>query len=405
MHPVTALIEPRKSVNHTSGKAPHLVTLMLLSGLSVASLNLFLPSLQNIASEFGVDYALASLAIAGYAAVAAVLQLIVGPLSDRFGRRSVILAGLAIFSLASVGCLLATDFLTFLCFRMLQAVIISGATVSRAIIIDSSGARKAASLMGYIAMAWAIAPMLGPVFGGILDELFGWRANFWAFLSFGVTILVLCWFDLCETNSNPSETLLKQLRTYPMLLQSRGFWGYALCTAFSTGAFYAFLSGAPLVATAVFHIAPAKLGFYIASTAAGFVLGSFVAGRFSARHALITMMIAGRIVACTGLILGLLLLSAGIVHEFTLFGACACVGIGNGITTPSSNSGTMSVRPNLAGSASGLSGALTSAIGAAASATTGAILTADNAACGLLAMMLLASGLGLAAAVYMRWVD
>ncbi|MEA2951373.1 MAG: transporter, family, multidrug resistance protein, partial [Alphaproteobacteria bacterium] len=162
-------------MNHTSDKAPHLVTLMLLSGLSVASLNLFLPSLQHIASEFGVDYALASLAIAGYAAVAAVLQLIVGPLSDRFGRRPVILAGLAIFSLASVGCLLATDFPTFLCFRMLQAVIISGATVSRAVIIDSSGARKAASLMGYIAMAWAIAPMLGPVFGGILDELFGWR--------------------------------------------------------------------------------------------------------------------------------------------------------------------------------------------------------------------------------------
>src|SRR4051794_18311961 len=193
MHPVAAPMEPRKPVNHTSDKAPPLVILMLLSGLSVASLNLILPSLQNIASEFGVGYALASLAIAGYAAVAAVLQLIVGPLSDRFGRRPVILAGLAIFSLASVGCLLAADFLTFLCFRMLQAVIISGATVSRAIIIDSSGARKAASLMGYIAMAWAIAPMLAPVFGGILDELFGWRANFWAFLCFGVTILVLCW--------------------------------------------------------------------------------------------------------------------------------------------------------------------------------------------------------------------
>lgn len=388
-----------------AGKAPHLITLILLSGLSVASLNLFLPSLPIIASEFGVDYGLASLTIAGYAAVAAVLQLVVGPLSDRFGRRPVLLASLAIFSLASVGCVLAADFWTFLFFRMLQAVIVSGFTLSRAVIMDAYGAQKGASLMGYVGMAWAVAPMLGPMLGGVLDELFGWRASFWAFLGFGAALFAICWLDLRETNVNRSETLLKQVRTYPELLRSGRFWGYALCTAFSTSAFYAFIAGAPLVGSAVFQISPAQLGVYLGSTTVGFVLGSFLAGRLGARLPLTTMMIAGRVVACAGLILGLLILSAGIVHELTLFGACVFVGLGNGMTMPSSNSGTMSVRPKLAGSASGLSGALTSASGAAFSAIMGAVLIAENAAGGLLTVMLLASALGLAAAVFVQRID
>ncbi len=384
---------------------PRFVTLILLSGLSVVSLNMFLPSLSNIAAEFETNYALVNLSIAGYAATTAVLQLIMGPLSDRYGRRPVILAGLVIFCLASFGCWLAPDIETFLFFRMMQAAIISGHSVSLAVIRDTSGTQKAASQMGYIAMAWAIAPMLGPVFGGALDELFGWRASFWAFLCFGVIVLGLCWLDLRETNTNRSETLMKQFRTYPELFRSRRFWGYALCMAFSTGGFYAFLGGAPLVAAVIFDIAPATLGFYIGSITAGFVLGSFLAGRFAARYGLTTMMIAGRLVACSGLILGLVILFAGVVHEVTLFGACIFVGIGNGITLPSSSSGAMSVRPNLAGSASGLSGALMVSVGAVMSAITGAILTTEYAAFQMLGMMLLPSVLGLAAALYVVWVD
>jgi Bcr/CflA subfamily drug resistance transporter len=390
-------------MNLATAKAPHLVTLIFLSGLSVASLNLFLPSLQNIAADFRVDYARVTLAIAGYAAVAAVLQLIVGPISDRFGRRPVILGGLAIFSAASAGCLLATDFTTFLFFRMLQAVIISGATVSRAVIMDSYGARKGAGVMGYVAMVWALAPMVAPMAGGILDELFGWRADFWTFLSIGLALLALCWFDLTETNSNRSESMLSQMRTYPELFRSGPFWGYTLCTAFSTSAFYVFLGGVPVVASAVFGITPGKLGFYIAIITLGFIIGSFVAGRFSTRHRLSTMMLVGRVIGCGALVLSLILLSLGIVPELVVFGAVAGVGIGNGVSAPSSNAGTMAVRPKLAGSASGLSGALTNAVGAVVAAITGALITADNAAFVMLAMMLLVTAVGSAAAVYVRW--
>ena len=386
-------------------KAPRFMTLIVLSGLSVLSLNMFLPSLSNIATDFAAPYALVNLAIAGYAGATVALQLIAGPLSDRFGRRPVMLAALLIFCLASLGCLLASDVWSFLLFRMIQAAIISGYTVSLAVVRDTAGSQRAASLIGYLAMAWAIAPMLGPMLGGLLDELFGWRASFWAFLAFGTCALALCWIDLRETNHTPSETLTKQFRAYPELLRSHRFWGYALCMAFSTGGFYAFLGGAPLVASALFDVPPGLLGVYIGSITAGFVFGSYLSGRLAARHSLTAMMLGGRIVACLGLILGLLVLAWGVVHELTLFGACMCVGIGNGITMPSASSGAMSVRPTLAGSASGLSGALTVAVGAAIAALTGAILSAHNAPHGLLGMMLLSSALGLAAALHVLWLD
>jgi len=385
--------------------APRLFTLVLLSGLSIASLNMFLPSLANIAAAFQADYALVNLSIAGYAAMTAALLLVIGPLSDRFGRRPVILAGLVIFVLASLGCLLATNIWVFLLFRMIQGVIICGSVLSNTVIRDSVPAQEAASLMGYLAMAWAVAPMLGPMFGGVLDELFGWRANFLAFVGFGLAILGLCWVDLGETNKTPSETLMKQFQSYPELFRSRRFWGYASCMAFSTGAFYAFLGGMPLVAAVEFKVSTAALGFYIGTITAGFILGSFLSGRFAARHSLVTMMVAGRLVACAGLIIGLVLLAAGVVHVVTFLGACIFVGLGNGLTMPSSSVGAMSVRSALAGSAAGLSAALTVAGGAVMSAITGAVLTVENAASALLGMMLLASLLGLAAALYVRWLD
>jgi Bcr/CflA subfamily drug resistance transporter len=383
-----------------------LFTLVLLSGLSVVSLNMFLPSLSNIAAEFQAGYGLlASMSIAGYAGMTTVLQLLIGPLSDRFGRRPVILVSLVIYILGSLGCLLATDVWTFLLFRTIQAAIISGFALSRVIIRDTEPAQKAASLMGYLSIAWAIAPMLAPMFGGALDLLFGWRANFIAFLVFGAAVLALCWFDLGETNKNPSETFTKQFKSFPSLFRSWPFWGYSLCMAFSMGALYAFLAAAPLVATAVLRMSPATLGIYMGSTAAGFILGSFVSGRFAAHYPLTTMIVAGRVVAFAGLTVGLGLLLAGIVHEFSLFGSCVFLGVGNGISMPSSNVGAMSVRPELVGSAAGLSGALTGAGGALMSGITSTVLNEANAAFVLLGMMLVSSTMALLAALLVLCLD
>ena len=379
---------------------PRFLTLVLLTGLSVLSLNMFLPSLPSIADELRADYAVVSLSIGAYLGATAVIQLIAGPLSDRFGRRPVLLVCLAVFTMASLVCALATNIWVFLAFRILQGAIIAGYAIAYAVIRDTRSERDAASLIGYVSMAMAVAPMLGPMVGGGLDELFGWRASFVAYLVAGIAVLGLCWVDLGETNSSRSSTLLAQAKAYPELFGSRRFWAYSLCMAFSTGAFYSFLAGAPLVTKTLFQMSPAVLGFYMGTITAGFALGSYLSGRYARRYALTTMMIIGRLVACAGLAAGLVLFLSGVVHVASFFGATVFVGIGNGLSMPSSNAGALSVRPHLAGSAAGLSGALTVAGGAVLTSVTAAALTEENAAYALFAMMLFASVMALLAALY-----
>jgi len=297
----------RLARKYAATSPPGFFTLVFITGLSTLSLNMFLPSLANIAQEYQADYSIVSLSVAGYLGITALLQLIIGPLSDRFGHRPVLLSGLAIFVLASVGCVLAGNVWTFLAFRVMQGAIIAGGVLPYAIIRDSAPEREAASQMGYVSMAMAVAPMLGPMVGGALDELFGWRSNFLFFAVLGIVALVLCWTDLGETNKTPSETFRKQFQAYPELFRSRRYWGFTLCVTFSVGAFYIFITGVPLVTRSIFDLSPAVLGFYIRSITAGYALGSFLSGRYSRRYPLTTMMIAGRIVACGGLIVGLTL--------------------------------------------------------------------------------------------------
>ena len=123
---------------------------------------------------------------------------------------------------------------------MLQGAIIAASALPPAVVRDMLPAKQAASLLGYIAMVMAIAPMLGPMIGGMLDELFGWRSSFMVFVFLGFMLVVLIWVDLGETNKKPSETFRRQFRTYPTLFRSQRFWGYALCMALSTGAFMHF---------------------------------------------------------------------------------------------------------------------------------------------------------------------
>ncbi len=384
---------------------PRLTTLIVLSALSVLPVNMFLPSLSNIAASFQADYGLVNLSVAGYAGVSAALQLIMGPLSDRFGRRPIALLGLAIFIAASLGCALATDIWSFLAFRLVQAAAITGYVVSLAVIRDTSGERQTASIIGYVATAWAVAPMLGPMLGGALDALFGWRASFWAFILFGLVVLAWCWVDLSETNTARSTSILKQLGTYPELFRSRRFWAYSLCMAFATGTFYVFLGGAPLAAASVFDISPTRLGVYMGSTTLGYILGSYLSGRYASRFPLTATVVAGRLVASAGVAAGIVLFAAGARSPLVFFGTYIMISAGNGATTAAASAGVLSVRPHLAGSASGLSGALTIAGAAIMSSLSGAILTPENVVYALFAIALAASLAGLCAALYVVALD
>ncbi len=160
----------------------------------------------------------------------------------------------------------------------------------------------------------------------------------------------------------------------------RRFWGYALCGLLATGTFYVFLAGVPLVAARQFSITPGQLGFYMGTISAGFAVDSFIAGRYSQRHALTTMMIAGRLIACGGLAIGLVFFLLGYAHGLTPFLATIFAGVGNGISMPSANTGAISTRPGFAGSAAGLVGASTVAGGALLTSFTGYLLEDGDAA-------------------------
>lgn len=376
---------------------PHIGTLIIMAGLSALSMNIFLPSLPGMAEFFGTEYWVVQLTIPVYLAVNAVLQIIVGPISDKIGRRPVILWGMVGFLLATLGCIYSENIAVFLMFRMAQAIIVITMVLSRAIVRDIVSQDEAASMLGYVTMGIAVVPMIGPLIGGMLDQAFGWQSNFWLLFVLGALVLALTWSDIGETKSKTGLTLGQQFRQYPELLASPRFWGYSLASALSSGAFFAYLGGAPFVAKELFHMEPAVLGFFFGAPAAGYFLGNFISGRYSARFGVNRMVNWGCIINAVGVVVSMIFFLAGIGSEYSFFGLMTLVGVGNGMSIPNATAGAISVRPQLAGTASGLSGAIMLAGGASLSALAGALLTPESGAYPLLWIMLATALLGVAA--------
>lgn len=353
---------------------PHIVTLILLAGLSALTMNIFLPSLPGMAAWFGVPYATMQLSVALYLLLSALLQVVIGPISDRYGRRVVLLVSLVLFLIATVGTLIAPTAEVFLICRMAQAVVAAGMVLSRAVVRDMVPDAQAASMIGYVTMGMSIVPMIGPVIGGVLDEAFGWQANFGLLAVLGVVVLALVWADLGETATLRRVSLAEQMRSYPLLLKSQRFWGYVGCASFSSGAFFAYLGGAPYVGNTVFGLSSTQVGFLFAITAVGYAAGNFVAGRYSVRIGMNRMVLIGSTFTAGGMLALLLVTLAGVHSPLVFFGFTAFVGIGNGMTLPNANAGMLSIRPELAGTASGLGGAIQIGGGAGLAALAGAVL-------------------------------
>ncbi len=368
-------------VNQTQSRTPPTrATLIILTAVSVLTLNLFLPSLPSMAHDFSVSYGAMSFTIAGYLFLSAFLSIILGPLADKFGRRPILLTTFSIFALASVGAAMTENFTLFLVFRMLQAGCAAGSSLSRAIVRDMYPPGRGTSVLGYIAMAMAVAPMIGPLLGGVLEETLGWRSVFWVFAIFGVICVALIWVDLGETAPGRDNSFQQQVAGYKVVLRSHMFWSHTMVLGFSVTAFFVFLAGVPLVASANFDLPPSRVGMALGSIACGFFVGSFLAGRLSERVPLGAMMIWGRRVAMIGPVCALVLIFEDIATPLVFFGMMSTLGLGNGISIPSANTGAMSVRPDLSGSASGLSAAISTAMGGLSSAITGAVLTPENGA-------------------------
>ncbi|MDE4131937.1 multidrug effflux MFS transporter [Phaeobacter sp. QD34_3] len=378
---------------------PHIGTLILLAGLSALAMNVFLPSLPGMAAYFEADYRLMQLSVALYLGVNAVVQILVGPISDQMGRRPVILTSIILFLLATLGCIFAPTAGVFLVFRMAQAAIAATMVLSRAAVRDIYDTDKAASMIGYVTMGMAVVPMISPAIGGVLEESFGWQANFWLLIALGLATYAITYFDFGETAQKSGKTLIAQFREYPELFRSPRFWGYSLASGLASGAFFAYLGGAPFVGTQVYHLDPAVLGVCFAAPAVGYFLGNFVSGRYSTRLGVNRMVLWGCIVNGVGVGISLAIAIAGLDSLYSFFGFMTLVGLGNGMAIPNATAGAISVRPHLAGSASGLSGAIMIGGGAGLSAFAGWLLVPGATAVPLLAIMFVTALLGLAAII------
>jgi MFS transporter, DHA1 family, multidrug resistance protein len=382
---------------------PHILTLVLMAGIGAMNMSAFLPSLPAMTAYFDTRYEVMQLSVSLYLAVTAVLQLIIGPISDRYGRRPLTLGCLAIFVLASIGCILSPTIELFLVFRMIQGAVAVGLVLSRAIVRDMVPQNEAASMIGYVTMGMALVPMVAPMIGGGLEQAFDWHATFWFLTIAGLAVLALCWVDLGETASGSGKSFGEQVREYPELLTSRRFWGYVFTSAFASGAFFAFLGGAPLVASEIYGLSAFWAGVGFGAPAIGYALGNFLSGRYSVRFGVNWMVRAGSLVAAGGLGVATVLALVGIDSAILFFGFCTFVGLGNGMVIPNASAGMLSVRPHLAGTASGLGSAIMIGGGAGLSVFAGVALGWGDSSLPLLLIMTVSVLLALGSILYVMY--
>ena len=383
---------------------PHIFTLILLASISALTMNIFLPSLPNIASDLNSSTNLLGLSVGIYLASSAVLQLIIGPFSDQFGRRPLILWSLIIFCLSTIATVFVTSTAQFLLLRVFQAISASCMVLARAIVRDTTESiEKAGSKIAYVTMGMALVPMVGPAIGGLLDYQYGWEASFWVLCLLGLVILIIAFFDVGETLSDHNQSFLEQISTYPSLLRSKRFWGYCLSSAFVSGAFFSYLGGAPFVGNEVFGLEPKDLGFWFGAPAIGYILGNFLSGRFSTKIGLDKMIFLGVTTALLGVSVSLTISFLGQGSMLSFFGFMTLVGLGNGMSIPNATAAMMSINPKLAGTAAGLGSAIMIGGGAGLSAIANFILIPGSSEIPLIMLMWVSVFCGLCSVGYVSY--
>ena len=382
---------------------PHIGTLILLSGIGALVMNVFLPSLPQMAEHFGTSCAVMQLSVPLYLLVSAVIQLFVGAISDNMGRRRVMIWSLWAFMAATLGCIFAPSTGVFLAFRMMQAIVATAMVLSRAVIRDLYTQDKSASMIGYVTMGMALVPMISPAIGGALEQVYSWKATFWLMFLMGAAMLAVVWRDMGETAPVRGISLMAQFREYPELLTSARFWGYALAAGFCSGAFFAYLGGAPFVGSVVFGLDPFWLGIVFGAPAVGYFLGNFITARFATTFGVNNMVMAGCLANAVGSSASLLIFMSGHGSALTFFGMMTFVGVGNGLCIPNATAGMLSVRPHLAGTASGLGGAIMIGGGSALAVLAGLLLSEETGAYPLLWLMLLTAFAGVGSILIVIW--
>ncbi len=357
---------------------PSILVLVAVSAINPAAINIFIPSMASMEAVFHTDFATVQLTLSLYLVGVALSQLIIGPLSDRFGRRPVLLWGLALFAAGSLVCALAPTIEVLILGRLVQAFGgCAGIVLGRAIVRDMYERDAAASMIGYVTMGMAVAPMVSPVLGGLLHEAYGWQASFYLLAVASAIVLMWSWFVLHETNRNigQADSIGDLLASYKVLLGDTAFWAFMLCAALSAGLFFGFLGGAPFVSQTLLGLTPGNMGLFFMLVAAGFVGGNYFCGRYATRAGVARMITIGSVIAALAVALMAALFAVGSTHPMALFGPMMIIAFANGLSLPSAMAGAVSVRPNLAGAASGLSGSMQIGFGAVVTFAVGEAVT------------------------------
>jgi DHA1 family bicyclomycin/chloramphenicol resistance-like MFS transporter len=291
----------------------------------------------------------------------AISMLAYGPVSDRLGRRPALLGGLAVYLLGSVICAVAPSIWVLILGRIVQAAGgAAGLVLTRAIVRDRYGLERSAEMLAYVTVAMVAAPMVAPALGGVLADALGWRAIFWVGVGLGVLTLAIVWHALPETRRPGSEPVSRNpLHGFGQLLRSSAFMGYVLNGAWSIGVFYAFLAAAPFVMMVVMGRGAGEYGLSFMMVPGAYMIGNFMAGRYSARVGTDRMILLGSIGAlvCTLLMTGLMMVG-GVWSPWALFLPTAGAAFAQGIAMPNAQAAFVSVAPHIAGAASGLGGFL-----------------------------------------------
>ncbi|MCC0041057.1 MAG: multidrug effflux MFS transporter [Rhodobiaceae bacterium] len=353
-----------------ASQPPPLILLVAISAIGPIALNIFMPSMPGMQSVFGVDYATVQLTLTFYLFAMAISQLVFGPLSDRFGRKPMLVIGLACFITGSVLATLAPTIELLIAARLVQGLGgAAGVAIGRAIVRDCYSRERSASMIGYVTMGMVVGPMVSPYIGGRLDEVFGWQAGFVAVAGVALPVLVMVVVALRETRQRDvtqdadRAVFAPLMRGAAVLFRSRAFWGYALAMGFASAAFFSFLAAAPYLAVDVMGLSPSAYGTYFPLGAVGYMLGNFLSGKMSERAGPDRMILAGNIIGIAATAGMMALALGGALHPLALFVPMAFVALSNGLVLPNAIASCVSIRPEFAGAASGLSGALQLLVG------------------------------------------
>jgi DHA1 family bicyclomycin/chloramphenicol resistance-like MFS transporter len=344
---------------HAPGKALIVYCAGIFSLLALAS-DLYLPALPAIRTALGATDAQAQLTLSAFAIGFGTAQLAYGPLSDRFGRRPVLLSGLALFMLGSIASMLAPSIEWLVAARLLQGFgACSGPVIGRAIVRDVFDPLRGARAIAQIMMLVVLVPMVAPLFGGYLTVWFGWRATFALMLVYGVALWVATWAVLAESNRQPEATathFLQLARNARTIFTNRTFSAYAVCFTITYAGLFFFLSASAFVLIEVLRVRPQDFGLWFIIPVTGNFVGSFVCSRLTRRFALPTLLGAGTGCAATGGVLMLALAAAGIAHPLAIVGPMMLYLFGLAFINPICLAAAVAPFPKIAGTASALLG-------------------------------------------------